>query len=325
MIRVGVIGAGKNGAGHCKNLSQKHGDRARIVAVADVNIEAAGALAGQYGAKALDSAEALIDAVDAVVISSPNFLHCEHAVAAAGAGKHVWIEKPMALSVAEADRIVEAVKNAGVASFVGFSVRFDAVARTLTQYYRDGRLGELVSVWSRRLGGSSADPSGTRARGWRGKFATSGGVMSELMAHEIDWMLDITGMPTSVYCRIAGLGSDDPRANDHVWLTFGYNGAATGTIEGSQMSAVPDFAKGIVGSEAGVCSREWGKEAWLCPHGADSEQIPPLERFDKYAHFLDVIEGKCESLADVEHGRTIVRVSEKALESALAGQVVTID
>lgn len=321
MIRIGVIGAGKNGAGHCRRFMEKHGNRCTIAAVADVNAEAAGELAGQCNARAMSKADELIEAVDAVVISSPNFLHRDHAVAAAKAGKHVWVEKPMALSVAEADDIVAAVDESGVRSFVGFSVRFGGIPRTMKQFYEDGRLGELLSVWSRRVAGFGAG----RANSWRGSFARSGGVMSELIAHEIDWMVDITGMPTSVFCRTTSLQRDDPRANDHVWITFSYDADFTGTIEGSQMAPIADYYKGIAGTKASAYDREWGQKLILQTGRNTAEEPDPLPSFDKHGHFLDVIEGACESAAPVHWGRKIVALSERALQSAVSGQAVSTE
>src|SRR6185369_7951915 len=119
MIRIGLIGAGPNGTGNVAKLA-KHTSRCRVTAIADPVKAAAEKVAAVYGAKVFTKPEELLDDVDAVVISSPNFLHCEHAVAMASAGKHVLIEKPMALSVADADKIVAAVEKSKVASMVGF-------------------------------------------------------------------------------------------------------------------------------------------------------------------------------------------------------------
>lgn len=321
MIRIGVIGAGPNGRGNCRKFAENHGDRCTVVAVADVNAEAGRELAGTYGAKAVVLPEEMFDDVDAVAVSSPNFLHCEHAIAAARAGKHVWVEKPMALSVVEADRIVEAVNEAGVHSIVGFSVRFGGVERTLAAQYKEGKLGELLSIWSRRVAGFGKD----RSQSWRGAFAMSGGVISELIAHEIDWMVDIAGIPQTVYCRKASQVHDDPRANDHVWLMLGYEGEKTGTIEGSQMGTIADYYRGIAGRKASAYTRKWGGEAWLQTGPKEDTQLETLPPLDKHGHFLDVIEGKCESYAPVAWGREIVRITEKALDSAASGGVVGLE
>ncbi|MBD3240512.1 MAG: hypothetical protein GF331_07990 [Chitinivibrionales bacterium] len=321
MVRIGVIGAGPNGAGHCRKFTEQHGTRCSITAIADVNEDAGRALAQQYDAQPVTTLDALFDKADAIVISSPNFLHRDHGVAAARAGKHVWVEKPMALSVAEADDIVAAVDESGVKSFVGFSVRFSGIPRTMKQFYQEGRLGDLLTIWSRRVAGFGNG----RAKSWRGSFAKSGGVMSELIAHEIDWMLDITGMPKAVYCRTTSRLRDDPRANDHVWMTFSYDGSFNGTIEGSQMAPIADYYKGIAGTTASTFDREWGQKLILQTGKNTAEEPEPLPTFDKHGHFLDVIEDRCESVAPVHWGRRIVALTERALESAVTAKVVSTE
>jgi len=320
MIRIGLIGAGPNGAGNLKRLA-RHSERCRIAAIADPVTDHAEQLAAEHGgARVFDAFEPMLDEVDAVVISSPNWLHPDQAVACAEAGKHVWIEKPMALITADADRICAACDAAGVASFVGFSVRFGGVARTILEGFRDGSLGELRSIWSRRL----CNIFKNGRAGWRTDQARSGGVMAELLAHEIDWMIDVTGVPESVYCRVAAAGSDDPRANDHVWLTFGLAGGATGTIEGAQDTQIADYYRGIIGSEGSITDRKWGGEVHR--NDADGDrQIDALEGIDKAGNFLDAIEGRAASLADCHRGRLVVHLSERALDSAERGQVVPIE
>jgi predicted dehydrogenase len=324
MIRFGLIGAGPNGTGNIKHIC-KHVERARLAAIADLNREAAQQVKQEHGdAHTVIVADYrdFLDQVDAVVISSPNFLHVEQAIACAEAGKHVWIEKPMALTTADADRICAAVDRAGVASFIGFSVRFGAIPRTMKTVFEAGRIGELRSIWSRRcctLG------KGAPLTGWRAEYAKSGGVMSELIAHEIDWMVDIAGMPTSVHCRKHSLRTDDPRDNDHIWITFGFAAGATGTIEGSQAADIADYYKGIIGSRGSVHDRKWGGEVHLKSAEEGDIQLDAVPPIDKHEHFLDVIEGGAVSLADVHWGRAIVALSDRAIESAMTGEVVHLD
>ena len=117
-IRIGVIGAGGNATGHVQ-IFMKYPDRCRIVAVADPFQPAAEKLAALCGAKTNPDFTAFLDEVDAVVVSSPNFLHPEQTIVCAEHGKHVWCEKPMALNDEDARRMAAAVKKSGVASFVG--------------------------------------------------------------------------------------------------------------------------------------------------------------------------------------------------------------
>ncbi len=319
MIKIGLIGCGKNGCGNIKHLSA-FSDRCAIAAVADLNQDLAREAAAPYGAKVFTDYTDFFQDVHAVVISSPNFLHPDHAVTCAKAGKHVWIEKPMALSIADADRILAAVEEAGVQSMVGFSVRFGAHAVRIRKMLDNGDLGEVFSLWSRRM--NYSDPA--KHKGWRADFSKSGGLMHELLTHEIDWMVHMAGMPDSLFCRVTSREHQHPRDNDHAWITFTYGKGKTGTVEGSVMSPIADYYKGVVGSKGSVFDRMWGKELYHQKAGSDPVLMTCDEGFDKHRHFLDIIEGRCASVADAAHGRKIVMLAEKALDSAEQGCIVPV-
>ncbi|NLF40357.1 Gfo/Idh/MocA family oxidoreductase [bacterium] len=319
MIRIGVIGAGPNGTGNAKRLAED-AKRCRISAVADPNPEAAKAFADAFGARAFGDFTAFLDEVDAVVISSPNFLHAAQAVACAKAGKHLFIEKPMALSIADAERIASAIDDNNVKSFVGFSVRFDPAIWKMGELFRAGAVGTAVTLWSRRMSFSG----GAARKSWRNEYDKSGGLVTELLAHEIDWIINLAGMPKAVFCRKASRVHNDPRDNEHLWLTMCFDGETTGTIEGSAMSVVPDYYRGVVGTNGGMCTADWGRKLMLYTAKDKHEEVAPLEGFNKHAHFLDVLEGRTASCADARCGLNVVRVSEKAIESAVSGTVVTL-
>ncbi|MBD3244051.1 MAG: hypothetical protein GF331_25895 [Chitinivibrionales bacterium] len=319
MIRIGVIGAGPMGRGNASKLAA-HADRCRLACVIDPNTESAQAVAEKHGARVFDNYIAALDEVDAVVIATPNHLHADQAVACAQAGKHVFIEKPMALSTADADRIVDAVDTAGVVSFVGFSVRFDAVPFTMKSIYESGDLGRLRSIWSRRIGFSR--PGRRPGKPWRRDVAMSGGVLSELMAHEIDWMVSIAGIPDTVFCRKMSREHTDERNNDHIWLTLGFGAELTGTIEGSQMGTIADYYRGLMAEQGSLFTRNWGNDLFRQTSGDSEDHLTDIAGFDKYAHFLDAIEGKCASVADAAWGRTIVALTETALQSAITGRAL---
>src|SRR5947209_4169899 len=124
-LRVALIGSGRMGAFHGASLARRI-PGARLAAVADPAPGAAERLAGELGATTAytDPVQAFADPqVDAVVIAAPARFHADLVVAAAAAGKHVFCEKPMGLSLAEIDRAVDAARAAGVVLQVGFNRR----------------------------------------------------------------------------------------------------------------------------------------------------------------------------------------------------------
>lgn len=143
-LSIGVLGAGGNiGRTHAQNLAQ-YVDGARLAAVYDINREAAEAVASQYGAAVLDSADALIAApeIDAVVIASWDATHAELAIACLRAGKPVFCEKPLATTLADAEAVAQAEREAGKKLLqVGFMRRFDPDYIKMKRILDSGELG----------------------------------------------------------------------------------------------------------------------------------------------------------------------------------------
>lgn len=160
-VRVAVVGSGRMGSFHAETLSRRL-PGVRLRAVVDPAPGAAERLADALGADraCTDVAQVLGDPeVDAVVIAAPARSHTELVVAAAGAGKHVFCEKPMAVTLADADRAVDAARAAGVVLQVGFNRRFAPDWRAARALLDDGRLGtpRLLRSLTRDPGGF--DPS----------------------------------------------------------------------------------------------------------------------------------------------------------------------
>lgn len=144
MIRIGVVGFGKMGRMHFK--AARYVRDATVVAVADGSQRALDA-AGRQGVTALyeDYREMLSSpAVDAVVITLPNFMHEEAITDAARAGKHILVEKPLARSSEECAHIAEAVDKWGVTAMVGHNYRFFPSVKRLKQEYDSGAIGDTV-------------------------------------------------------------------------------------------------------------------------------------------------------------------------------------
>lgn len=147
-IRVGVIGTGNIGTAHAISLARDVSGSS-VSAVFDVATERAESLATDLGARALPSAEAVIEAddVDAVVIASPDALHAEQALAALAAGKPMMLEKPLAPTLEEASRVLEAEAALGRRLIMmGFMRRFDPGYRALKNAMTAGEIGYPLIV-----------------------------------------------------------------------------------------------------------------------------------------------------------------------------------
>jgi predicted dehydrogenase len=196
-IGVGLVGFGLGGrVFHAPFIQHTPGLSLRAVVSSDP-----GKVQTQYPCmQVLPSVETLLaDAtIELVVISSPDHLHAEHAIAALHAGKHVLVDKPFATSLAEARRVVAAAERAGRHLNVFHNRRWDADFRTLSRLLDAGELGEVVQFES-HFDRWRPDVSGI----WKEQRA--GGVWQDLGPHLVDQAICLFGRPDAVTADIAGL------------------------------------------------------------------------------------------------------------------------
>ena len=149
-LNVGVVGLGLAAASVTSAIAAM--PHVNLVAGADINPRALQAFKEKYRAKTYASIEALCDdpEIDAVWVATPNTFHCPHVILAAERGKHVIVEKPMAISLAEAESMIEAAERHGVQLLCGGSRSSSAVVRTMRQVVVSGELGRLraMTTWS---------------------------------------------------------------------------------------------------------------------------------------------------------------------------------
>lgn len=151
LTRIGIIGAGGRGINAFgRNFHNLFGNQARIMAVADPNSDraAAGLELLELKADIHPDYKALLARkdIDAVVITTPDYLHEEHCLAALRSGKHVLVDKPLAISAQGCLRVIAAAKKARRLLYMGFNLRHDVVLRRMKTMISDGRLGSLFSV-----------------------------------------------------------------------------------------------------------------------------------------------------------------------------------
>jgi phthalate 4,5-cis-dihydrodiol dehydrogenase len=147
-LRVGVAGLGSVSSQILSSF--KNAPNARLGAAADVRQEARDAFARAHDLPVFaDVAEMCrLPEIDAVWIATPNTFHCEHAIAAAENGKHVICEKPMAITLEQCDRMIDAAERNGVKLLQGHSKIFDAPVRAMRQVVSSGRLGKVIQIGS---------------------------------------------------------------------------------------------------------------------------------------------------------------------------------
>ena len=182
MLEFAVFGAGRIGSIHSGNIARRND--ARLKYVVDVNAGAASSLAAKHGANVTDVASALADkSVGAVLIASSTDTHAGLCIAAAKAGKAIFCEKPIDLSLARVDECLAVVRASGVPMLVGFNRRFDANFASLKVRIGNGEIGavEQVIITSRDPGLPPLD-----------YLKVSGGQFRDMTIHDFDmarWLL----------------------------------------------------------------------------------------------------------------------------------------
>ena len=144
MTRIGVIGTGGMGGGHCNSLPQV--ENCEFVGVADLRLEAAQAIAEQHQIRAFQDYRKLLEIVDGVVVATPPVAHGEVVVAAAEAGVHAFSEKPLSLTLSDADAMIAAADKAGTHLMVGQVLRFYPVHVLGKQLIDDGEIGAVTYI-----------------------------------------------------------------------------------------------------------------------------------------------------------------------------------
>lgn len=175
-LRVGVVGAGSMGLNHIRVYGALH-DRCALVGIHDADVSRAQAVAQAHGFTAFESLGALLEAVDAISIVVPTAYHEAVALAAAHHGVHALVEKPIADTVAAAERLAAAARDAGIVLQIGHIERFNPVVALMPDIMQGKR---VLAMDFRRL--SPFDP---RVR--------DVDVVLDLMIHDIDVMLHLLG------------------------------------------------------------------------------------------------------------------------------------
>jgi predicted dehydrogenase len=228
VIKAAIVGMGRWGQ-NLVNSVQGKSDVIRFVAGATRTVDKAKDYAAKQGISLHDSYEKVLadPSIDAVVLATPHTRHAQQIVAAAKAGKHVFCEKPFALTAKSATAAIRACGKAGVTFGVGFNWRFQPALQEIRRMLEDGRLGKLL-----HLEGNFCGPSVYRfdKDHWRqAREEGPAGGMTGRGVHVLDAFLYLAGPVKSVHAqsfrRVLSHGIDDTTS-----MLFQFRGGATGYL-----------------------------------------------------------------------------------------------
>jgi myo-inositol 2-dehydrogenase / D-chiro-inositol 1-dehydrogenase len=233
-IRVGVIGAGRIGKIHAENIATRI-PGAVVVAIADPNVTFAKELAEKLHVDTYyeDYHKIMEDkSIDAVAICSSTDTHSKFMIEAAQAGKHIFCEKPVDLSLEKIDAALAAVKKAGVKCQIGFNRRFDPNFKKVRQFVTEGKVGDVHIL---RI--TSRDPAAPPVE----YVKVSGGMFMDMTIHDFDMARYLAGSEV-VEVYAAGGVMVDPAIGkagdiDTAVITLKFANGAIGTIDNSRKAA----------------------------------------------------------------------------------------
>jgi phthalate 4,5-cis-dihydrodiol dehydrogenase len=221
-LRLGVAGLGRAFSVMLPTFTRH--PAVRLVAAADTRAEARKRFADEFSAKAYDTVAALCadPAVDAVYVATPHQFHREHATQAARAGKHLLIEKPMALTIEDCTAITEAARRAGVHVVVGHSHSFDAPVRHLRKLVESGAFGQVRMISALNYTDYLYRPR----RPEELDTSKGGGAVFNQAAHQVDVVRLIAGAPVrSVRALTGSWDAKRPTEGAYATLLTFANGA----------------------------------------------------------------------------------------------------
>jgi UDP-N-acetyl-2-amino-2-deoxyglucuronate dehydrogenase len=325
---IGIVGAGMASKPHGLALKAIEGVEVRGVFRRDPQKRVA--FAAEYGFPAAESYEALLadPGVDAVLILTPANAREELAAAAAKAGKHILMEKPVERTTAAAERIVATAEAAGVRLGIMFQHRFRVASMRLAGLMAEGTLGSLQAVqlsvpWWRPQQGYYDQPG-------RGTMAQDGGgVLTTQAIHSLDLMLSLTGPVAAVQAMTATTGLHQMETEDFVGAGLRFANGATGALmattafyPGGPETLVLACEKAVATLSSGALKLDWldgrsesfGEATSASGGGADPMAFPFDWHKAQIEEFVDAVRAGRDP---VSNGRTALRV-HRLIEALMA-------
>lgn len=320
--KVAVLGCGYWG----KNIVRSFHELGALAAVSDARPDVAAKMSAQYGVPALDLDAILADgSIGGVAVATPAEQHYPVAAAALAAGKHVFVEKPIALSLQEARAMGQLAADHGRALMVGHLLQYHPCFTRLKELVASGALGRLRHVYSHRLN--------------LGKFRREENVLWSFAPHDISMILSLVGEEPE---RVYGTGGNflHPKLADTATAHLSFPGGVEAHVFVSWLHPFKEQKLVVVGDEAMAVfddTRPWEEKLQLFEHKvawqggmpepvkADGRfvEVPrdePLKR--ECGHFLEVMANGGRPLTDAAEGLRVLKVLHAAQRSLETGAAV---
>ncbi len=342
-MKVLLAGLGSIGQRHVRNLRTLLGDGVQILAYraqggspvinADMSVKPGVSVEAAYGIRSfVDLDEALAQAPDAVFVTNPNSLHMPVALAAARAGCHLFIEKPLADSLEGVEELLELIDRKRLVGFVAYQFRFHPGLRWIKNALRTRRIGRVVAA---HIVNGEYLPDWHPYEDYRESHAARralGGGSLRIQTHELDYALWLFGMPRRIYAVGGHLSRLDVDVEDSVSLLLSCEDEGNlhpVHIHLDYLQRPPQRVCEIIG-DAGKLEYDFYRNEVvlhdLAARATERITFGGFERnrmfLDELSHFLACVKGEAEPVVDVREAVRSLTISLLADESLRTGMVM---
>ena len=338
MLNFALVGCGRIAKRHSELLGFNEIKGAKLVSVCDNVIDKANKIGEQFNIPAYGDMDKMMksEPIDIVVVLTPSGLHAEHVVNLSKYGKHIIVEKPMALSIEDTEAMIYACDANNIKLFVIKQNRFNVPVVKLRKALVSGRFGKLtlgtVRVrWARHQAYYDQDP-------WRGTWSMDGGVLTNQASHHVDMLEWMMGDVESVFAKMT-TALADIETEDTAIVTLKFKNGALGIIEATTATRPANLegSISILGEKGtvvvgGVAVNKM--QTWIFEDEQDGD-ANVLEEFSVnppnvygfghqayYEHVVDCIENGSANLVDGLQGRKSIELINAIYESAETGKEV---
>jgi UDP-N-acetylglucosamine 3-dehydrogenase len=311
-LGAAVIGTGFWGKNHARVYKELA--ETELVAICDIDAQRAKNVAEQFGAKPYTDPTKMLKNrdIEAVSICTWSTVLAKEATKAVEAGKHVLVEKPMAASVKQAEKLLEAAKKGGVHLSVGFLMRFIPGLQHMKRAVENKAIGELVCT------------SAKRVSQWPERIGDVG-VVKDLAIHDIDVMLHLFNQdPTTVYARTGSM--KHKRFEDYAQIMLTFEGGKSAFIESNWLTPYKTRILIATGSEA-IMKLDYITQELTIENAKETVQprYPMQEPLKlELQHFANCILKKEKPLITGLDGLKALRIAEAALKSSATGRTISL-
>lgn len=326
MHRIGLIGAGFIGEGHAEAIAAVEG--LQLAAASRTSREALDAFVGRFGGDGFTDYRRILERrdIDTVCIALPHHLHAQAVELAAQAGKHILLEKPMAPTPEECDRVLTAAARAGVKLMLAHTTRFIPACARAQAILASGALGEVVAARCAMV----KEWESPNRRPWHRDRALGGGMWLTNGVHLLDRLMWFAGRPVRSVSAVIGTRAHQQQADDAATVFLRFDGGAAATIfafgyrQGADDQETEVLATGghlrfelTSGLFLGRGSR------WTLVEGTAGPWKPPAME-GQWRAFRRYLDGEIESPVSGAFAREVMRVVFAAEESSRTGRDVPL-